>query len=439
MKNQEKKNNKDTIDIKRRRNTDLNKTYMQEVNIINKQKQKQEKERSKRKGKTYNQVREELREKKHKGDSIKTFVFCILVILIVFLVYMYIEYGQALGLSIYRNSDLNSAKKIDIVSTDQDIYKQYNSNIIVYSNQIVKLYNSNAKDIFEFKLPEAFNPQIYNNDSYMLVVNKAKGIIYYFSGKDEILDKKIDGTINSAYIDNEGNFALEYSATGYKKVIGVYDKTGNNLYNAYLDSNAVLDIELINSAKKLIVSQVTTDSLTVGISIKQIDGTKSSDNIKELLNLKNTTLYNLTIRGQNIIMLLDSGIDIYNMDTAKQDVIKSFDKMQASFIYTNQDYYSILEDKADLESGNNHDYAFETNEYNGKSLGSASIQNIPKYVKNGKMITCLVYQDKLQVVNKWSKVIKNMKIAFPPKDVLIFNNERTLALIYSNKIYILNV
>ena len=439
MKDQKKKNSQEESDTKRRRKIDLDQAYKQEVKIINKQKQQEEKSRSKRIGKPYNQIRAELQEKKHKGDSVKTFAFCLGVIIIVFLVYMYIEYGQILGLSIYKNNNLDNAKKIDIVSTDQDIYRQYNSDIIVYSNQIVKLYDTSAKDIFEFKLPEAFTPEIYSNNSYMMVVNKAKGIIYYFLGKDEILDKKIDGTVNAVYIDNDGNFALEYSASGYKKVVGVYDKSGNNLYNAYLDSNAILDIKLLNEGKKLIIAQVTTDSLTVGVSIKQIDGTKTNDNIKEIINLKNATLYNLTIKGQNIIMLLDSGIELYNIDTAKQSTIKSFDKLQASFIDINNNYYSIIEDKADIENTNNHNYAFETTEYDSKSLGNTSLQNIPKYIKSGKLIACLIYQDKLQVINKWCKVVKDIKIAFPPKDDLIFNNEKNLALIYSNKIYILNI
>ena len=50
-----------------------------------------------------------------------------------------------------------------------------------------------------------------------------------------------------------------------------------------------------------------------------------------------------------------------------------------------------------------------------------------------------IYQDKLKVVNKWGIVIKEIEITFPPKDIVVFNHEKTVALVYSNKIYFLNM
>lgn len=438
MKQKIKKNKEQTPQRTRRRNIDLDKSFDDEIKIINAEKKKEEERRSKRRGKTYTQVVEENKQKERLKSGLKAFSTCFLIIFVIFLLYMYIEYGAIFGISIFRNSKIENAKKIDIVSTDQDIYRAYNSKIIVYSNQVVKMYNNSGKEKFNFKLPEAFIPQIYNNNSYMMIVNKNKGIIYFFEDRNEILDKKIDGTISNVYIDDIGNFAIEYEATGYKKVIGVYNKLGDNLYNAYLDSNAIVDIKLLNTGKKLIVAQVTTDSLTAGISIKQIEASKTDD-IKEIINIKNATLYNLTITGQHIIMLLDSKIVSYDMDTLKQTTIKSFDKMQVSFVNINPNYYSIIEDKSNLSLTTDHNYVFETSDFASQSIGNISLNNIPKYIKSNKYLTCLVYQDKLQVINRWSKSIKQLDIFFPPKDVILFNNEKSLALIYSNKIYIINI
>ena len=47
--------------------------------------------------------------------------------------------------------------------------------------------------------------------------------------------------------------------------------------------------------------------------------------------------------------------------------------------------------------------------------------------------------DKLQIINKWGIEIKNIDIEYPPKDAVIFNDGKSVALIDTNKVYVVNL
>lgn len=433
------KKNKKVNENKRRKNINDEDKLSKGIDILDKHKIKEELQRQERKGKTVKEYSEDINKKKKIKSGIKSFIVCIVVVIIFLLIYVVYEYGPFVGISLNKNKVLDDYKKIDVVTTDQDIYKEYDSQLLIYSNQIVKTYDANSKVTSEYKLSEAFNPSIYVNGSYMVIANKIKGIIYLFENKVEILDKKIDGTIECVYIDDDGNIAVEYSTSGIKKIIGVFNKKGDNIYNAYLDSNAVIDIKILNSAKKLIVAQLISNSYTVGVSIKDIDGTKTSDNIKEIVKIDNSMLYNLTINAGNIIMLFDDKIINYDMNTQTTNTIKSFDNEQISFVDVLNNYYFSIKAKQNTDNDVNTKYLCDSNGFDGRSIGSFEIENLPKYERTGKLITTLVFQDKIQVINKWGMNIKTLDVSFPPKDIVIFNNEKSIALIYLNKVYIVNI
>ena len=54
-------------------------------------------------------------------------------------------------------------------------------------------------------------------------------------------------------------------------------------------------------------------------------------------------------------------------------------------------------------------------------------------------VNYLVYQNSIQVYNKWGINIKNISIPYSPKEIVPFRNGKSIALIYTNKIYIVNL
>ncbi|MEG2348089.1 MAG: DUF5711 family protein [Clostridia bacterium] len=406
------------------------------INILNSYKEKIKEQREKSKGKALQNIKNEKEKKEEIYIKTKPILITIIIVTIIFIIYLFFSIGPILGISINKSEKIDNNKKIDIVSSQEDIYENYNNELLIYSNQYVSTYNNSCKKTWDYKLAENFTPKIYIFGKYMAISNNSSGTIYLFENKKEILNKKIEGNINNIYIDDYGNIAVEYSSSGYKKVIGVYDKNGKNKYNAYLSSEAIIDIKLLEKANKLLVIQTDASSFKIGSCINIIDGTSQKANITTIAKIDNNFIFDLIIQGQNIIMLSNDKISSCNLLTKELKNIKTFDVDQMSYVSIKNNYYMYISKDLVSQDGK---YNVITNRLDNNNISITKVDNEPKFIKSGKFINYLIYQNKMQVINKWGIEIKNIDINFPPKEIIIFNNEKSAALIYTNEVYIANM
>lgn len=400
------------------------------LKIVDLHKEKLKKEREERKNmlsneKTQNEYR-----------RFRKIVLCVVISIIIVTIILFFYFGPLVGISLNRNIGIDEEKRIDIVSTDSDVYDTYCSDLLIYSNQKVTTYNSRGVKNWEYSLASQFTPNIYIKNEFMAITNNSNGKIYLFENKKEILNTKIDGEINEIFLDENGNYVVEYSTSGYKKVLGVYSKKGKNLYNAYLSSDPIAHVQIIDNAKQLLVFQINTSTFKVGINISMIDGSKENQ-IDTIATLDNNFIYDLTIQNRNIIMLLDDKIVKCNIDTKDITDIYTFDSSQIMFISLSKNYYTMI--SKELKEENSAGYSIVSNRFDNSKISMLNITDSPKIVKNSGVLEYLVYQDSLQVINKWGVEVKNINIDFPPKDAIAFNNGKSIALIYSNKIYVVNI
>lgn len=386
----------------------------------------------------YNTRKRIERDKRIKKDinkeerKIKPIIICLIWGIILILLFIFLYYAPLFGISINRSNGIDEDNKIDIVSTDSDIYESYCSDLLIYSNQKITTYNSRGKKNWEYELSSKFTPNIYIKNQFMIVSNNSNGKIYLFENKKEILNTKIDGEIDEIFIDENGNYVVEYSTSGYKKVLGVYSKKGKNLYNAYLSSNPIVNIKMIDNAKQLVVIQTNTSTFKSGITVSLINSA-SEENINEIATFDNNFIYDLTIQNRNIIMLLDDKIVKCNIDTKDVANIYTFDSSQVMFIGLSSNYYSLI--SKELKDNQENAYSLISNRLDNTNVSKNEITDSPKMFQNTSVLNYLIYQDSLQIINKWGVEVKNIKLDFPPKNIVIFNNGKTIALIYSNKIY----
>lgn len=377
-----------------------------------------------------------LEEKNNVRYKIRPVLIGSIVVIIIALVYWLFEYGPIFGININKNTGISEENKIDIITSESDIYEMYNQELLIYSNNMVSTYNSYCQNTWNYELDENFTPSIYINNEYMVIANNSNGTIYMFDNKREMFSKKLDGTIQDIYIDDYGNIAIEYSTTGYKKIIGVYDRNGKNKFDAYLSSNTIIDVKIIDNCKKLLVAQANSNSFKVGITLNIVDSTKTENNIIELCKFDNNLLYDINVQGQSVILLFDNKIAKVDLNSGNMVDIKTFDDNQPLFISIYDDYYTyLIKELSDEKEG----YAITTAQYNGNNISQMEISNSPKILYDSEVLNYFVYQDSLQVVNKWGIEVKNIPIEFMPKDVIIFNNEKSVGLVYTNKIYIVNI
>ena len=158
------------------------------LKIVNKHNKKVESIREKRIGKTQLEVRQEIiedqYEKENKRIFFKRMILFFVIVFIVILAYLFFEYGPIFGISI-TDSNIENVK-IDIITADSDIYKMYNEELLVYSNQQVTTYNKNGNITWTYKLDQVFTPNIYIFGKYMVISNNINGTFYLFENKKEI-------------------------------------------------------------------------------------------------------------------------------------------------------------------------------------------------------------------------------------------------------------
>ncbi|MDF2865815.1 MAG: hypothetical protein K0R72_633 [Clostridia bacterium] len=391
------------------------------INILNDYKEKKKVERNSR---IYHVDKEDSPRK-----NIKPIILSFVVIILFFAIYTFLEYAPIWGFNIFNNTKPNTI--IESLSEEANIYKNYNNELLIYSNRVLSTYDANGKKTWEYKINENANADIYINEFYMVLANKLSGNIYVFSGKSELTNKKIDGAIDDVYLDEKGNVAVEYSSSGYKKIITVFDKYGKNKYSAYISSSSILDIKLIDNAKKLLLIQTDSSSLTIGTKISIIDSDKI-ESIKEVLKLENTLVYNSKIINDEVILVTNNSIEKYNLNTNTLSNIHSLDSNQTNYITLSDNYFAAIET-------NKEKFSFITSKFDNTNIAAIELGTLPKYIKNSGLLTYVVSENDISIINKWGIVIKKIDIKLPPRDIVIFNKEKSVALIYSNRIEIVKL
>ena len=407
------------------------------VDIVNKNKEELERQRNSRINRFERNANGQMIERpkiRYKISSSTILIICALIILIVWLLY---NYGPIFGININNNANVPiDSNRIELVTKDSDIYGMYDEQLYVYSNNTITLYNNKCEVTWTYNFSESFSPNIYVEGKYMLVTNNSTGRIYLFESQNEILNKKIDGIIKNSFIDKYGNIAIEYAnESGYNNIISVYDKKGNNKYDTYLSQENIISLKMLDDAKKLFFAEAISNSSNIGVRIRMIDISKNEgEQIKEIITLDNHFMYKFIVEGKNIYALLDDSIVQIDINSGSMNTLKEFDTTQMLFVALNSDYYTFLERDISQDK-----YVIKNVNYSGQTISSTYIDSVPKDMISSEYINYYIYQDYIHILNKWGVDLGIRQTNFTPKKSIIFNNNKSLALIYTNKIYIINL
>jgi len=371
----------------------------------------------------------EQQENEQKNKNIKPIILTFIVIILFFISYTLLEYAPIFGIKLFNNKQ---ADNIVIENfAEENVYMHYNGELLVYSEETLKTYDARGKKTWEHKINEASKLDVYINASYMVLANKSNGNIYIFSGKNELTNKKIDGDIDDVFLDDKGNVAVEYSSSGYKKIITVFNKYGKNKYSAYISSASILDIKLMNDASKLLLLQTDSSSLTIGTKISIIDS-KKDGNIEEILKLENKLVYDIKEMNDEIILVTNDNIQKYNLNTKVKTDVHSLDSNQTNYVTISNNYFVAIET-------NKEKFNFITNKFDNTNIANVELDVMPKYIKNSGLLTYIVSENNISVINKWGIKVKDIDIKLPPREIVVFNGEKSVALIYSNRIEIVKL
>ena len=426
------------LDLDEEVDTELEEDIAQSIDIVNRNREELDNQREAR---INNKFQRNANGKIIEREKVKyqinfKIIIVVLAILIAIICFLY-NYGVIFGIKFNSNSEvLIDENKIELVTKDSDLYGMYNEKLYVFSNNTLTLYNNKGKSEWSHDFSESFSPSIYVNGKYMLITNNSTGTMYLFEGKNEILNQKIDGEIKSAFLDKFGNMAIVYSTpSGYNNTVGVYEKNGTSLYDVHLENENIVSIEMLNNAQKLVICEAMTDSSKIGVRFRIVDIEQNEENqIRDVVTLDNQFVYDFKVQGKNIYALLDNKIVSIEMDSGNIVTLKEFDSTQMMFVALNKNYYTYLE-----RNIKENKYVIENVNYNGNVISTTNIDSVPKNMVSGEYVNYYIFQDHVYMLNKWGIELGSKDTNFTPKYSIIFNNNKSLALVYTNKIYIVNL
>ncbi|MBR1884190.1 MAG: hypothetical protein IJ809_04560 [Clostridia bacterium] len=396
------------------------------IDILNKHNQQVAKERKQRLN-----IEDDKKEEEREDISSARKVFRVFfVIIIVVGLVVFFNYGPILGIKLF---DIDSDDiVINNILSNETICLEYNSELLIYSSGIINTYDKSGNITWTYKLIDGFVPTIYTNGKYMLVANKNNGMIYYFDSKKEIANRVIEGNIENVYINSTGTFIVQYvKDVGYKKIIAMYDKKGKQKYSEeYIDSSPIIGIEFTQEENKVLVVQADSSHITIGTVFGILNFSDSS--FQKIITLEDKLIYNYKFLNDEIIYISDKAVESYNINNGNKAVVHSLEESQTNYVSLSSNYFVTVET---INSGSK----VSSKKFDDTDIASNVLNTYPKYIENSGLLTYIASENTIYIINKWGVIVSEIGISLSPKKIVVFNEEKSAALIYSNKVQIINI
>lgn len=364
--------------------------------------------------------------------NISKIILVIITIFIVVALVIFINNKHILGITLKTNVDKKDSILIELATGNNEIFA-YKNEILVYSNGSMKTYNKYGKKTWEYKFEELFSPSVKTNGKYLQVTNKDNGYIYIFENRYEVARIKIDGDIEESNININGDTSVLYSSLGTKATIGIYSKSGKELTKIKPNNANISNFKLSDNRKNLVYTEVVMQGVSISENVNLV--TINKDNtIKTIKSIASEMIYNLDIKGNNIDMVTDSTIYRYNLKTGASTEEKLDNK---NIMYLDYEDKNLSVISRNINSDAKSQLIIKN--IVSKKEKIADISDVPKDFQYTNNLSYIISQKQIEVYNNFGKKIKGYTSDNIIVKVEIFNDGKSIAVPYSNKIEIINI
>ena len=164
-------------------------------------------------------------------------------------------------------------------------------------------YNKNAKERWSANL-QISAPVLKVGGSNILIFEKNGTKFAMYNASKKVYEKSVDGTIKTASVSAGGDVAVVYDRGNYKGSIGVYNKSGDEVY-------------LWNSGKYSVISADISESRRLGAALLDADNGVSSKvyffNIEKSgadaeLDLADSLVFDVDFNGDTLNAYADNAV-----------------------------------------------------------------------------------------------------------------------------------
>lgn len=387
--------------------------------------------------KTTNKVKVKSRIKEKKKIEInltkKQRIGIVLGVVVVLLIICINNY-TALGLVLNKNIDSNDVVEVELQTSNNQIIP-FENEILVYNNGIIKSYNNYGKNTGEIIIEDTVEADVQTCGKYIQVINKDRGLVYVYKNKYEVARIKVDGQIYSGNINEEGTSVIEYSSTGNKTILGVFDNSGKQKYNVKLSNNIVGKYVLSDNSKYLAYVDINVSGISAQTKINLIDLSnikQDEANTKTIHTEDNALAYDMYWNGKTIVARFDESYMIYNVGSEKKEIAQ----VSSGQIVSIGDYDKKC---AYTEIDENGNYELNIKNMTSENVKTVSLDDSPKYFAYENGIAYVCYGKKIEAYNNFGMKIKTYNSDMVITEPVTFNNGRSIVMAISNKLIMFTI
>ena len=269
----------------------------------------------------------------NKKKVIITVIVSIIIVIVLFLLCLYMANKPFRDFMdkyvLMKNVMENNLSSISIEENDTSYIYSYDKYICVLSKNVLKGYNSSAKQEYELKV-EITNPLVDKNNRFLLLAEKDKQKIYLIEGNHIVWENELEGNISKISVNKNGYVSVVVSGTTYKSVIQTFDNTGKEIFKTYLSNSIAVDTDISYDNKYLSFAEVNTDGTLINTTIKTISIQKAKESpsdsiISTVASPTNSLMVNMRYQDGNKLICFYND-SIYLIHDGTSQILMSLDE-----------------------------------------------------------------------------------------------------------------
>lgn len=184
------------------------------------------------------------------------------------------------------------------------------------------------------------NPTAVQNDRYLLLYDLDGNGLSIYNSFSKVCDKTLPTAIESAYLSQDGGFAVTTHETSYAGGFCVYDKHYKKIYSFMTRTAAVTDVCYDGDAARAACAAPDAQNGDFYTELYTFDLTKDDD-IKAKTALVGEMPLSLFCAGDGFGFMTDRGIHFYDYD-ANETAFCDFDYETPCALYRFRDSFAVV-------------------------------------------------------------------------------------------------
>lgn len=334
------------------------------------------------------------------------------------------------------NKEWQMADSIATIQLDDVSQVTSGKDLILLTKSSIDLYKNSANKIGSIEV--ASSELITDSaNEYTIIGDKTSGNAYVLKDEEIIWETKFNGSILGVEINKNGYSAITYSQSGYKSVIKVLKPSGDELFTTFLGSTYAVDVAISNNNKLLAVAEVDTEGIKLASNVKIIEiGSDNQKNFNTIYSDNDSLILDIEYTEKNNLLILkDDGVtSIDKENVITENLSYDYSKMVYVTIENGEKIIAIRKAAVGIFGS---ECVLEI--YDDKNIREYELSSTPQGIcAEGKTIA-LNMGNEVIFVSTNGKLIKRYTLGSQLKDIQLYENGRFAALVFKNKIELVEI